>query len=68
MLSDYLKCLALYTSMSLIVGHLCSGFLSAWLSLTGSRDRHTVPFCLNTMTKLLNYSPVSSTPSGVNIC
>ena len=55
-------------SILLIVGSLCTGLTSAWLSLAGSRQRHTVLFCLGTMMNQLYHSAVSSTPSDANMC
>ena len=54
--------------MSMIVGPLCTHPMRAWLSLMGSRQRHTVLFALGTMTEMLHHSAVSNTPSGANIC
>ena len=47
--------------MSLTVGPLSMGLMSAWLSLTVSRYCHTVPLGLCTSTELLHHSAISST-------
>ena len=43
-------------------------FISAWLSLVGYRNNHTVPLCLGTIMKLLYHPAISSTPSGATMC
>ena len=42
-------------STSFIVGPLCTGLMSAWLSLMGVRHRQAVPLHVGSMTKLLHH-------------
>ena len=55
-------------NMLITVGFLCTGLLSACLSLAGSRYSHTFPLHLGTSAKLLYYSEVSSMSGGMIIC
>ena len=41
-------------SILLMVGPLCTGLISAWFNLTGSRHGHTFPLDLRARTKLLH--------------
>ena len=54
--------------ISLNLGLLWIGLTSALLSLAGSRHHCNLPLALGTSTKLLQYSHISSTPSGTIIC
>ena len=53
-----------FGSISLSVGPLCISLINAWLSCTGSKHSHALPFALGTTTKLLHHSAVLSTPRG----
>ena len=41
------------------------GLINAWFNCDGSKHNLTLPLALDTNTKLLHHSDVSSTPSGV---
>ena len=45
--------------ISFNVGPLCTGLISALLSLDRFRNNHTLPLALGTSTKLLSHSDVS---------
>ena len=53
-----------FGSMSFSIGPLCIGLINTWLSHTGSKHSHTLPFALGTNTKLLHHSAILSTPRG----
>ena len=59
------KYFALYSleKISLNMGPLRAGLMSAWFSLTGSRHNLTFPLGFSTNLKLFHCSAVSSTPS-----
>ena len=44
--------------MTFNVGLICTGLISAFISLAGSRHNLTLPFSLKTSTKLLHHSDV----------
>ena len=54
-------------NISLSIGPLWTGLISAWLTLAGSRHNLTFPFSFGTNTKLLHDSAVSFLPSGAII-
>ena len=51
-----------FNSISLSVGPLCTGLISAWFSCAGSWHNLTFQFALGCSTKQLHHSAVSSTP------
>ena len=53
--------------ISLSVGPLWTGLLSAWFSFAGSKYSLTFPLGLVMRTKLLHHSAVSAMPSGVMV-
>ena len=54
--------------LSLTVGPLCTGLISAWFNLVRSKNYHTFPFGLEMKAKLLIKSDDFSTPNGTMIC
>ena len=49
------------------VGPLCTGLISTLSTLAGYRHNHILPLALETITKLLHHSNVSSMPRGIII-
>ena len=53
-----------FGKISLSVGPLWTGLISAWLSLSGSRHSLTLPLGFGTSLKLLHHSAISHMPNG----
>ena len=50
--------------ISIRMGTLCMGLISAWFRCAGSKHNPTIPLALGTNSKLLHHSADSLTPSG----